>query len=68
MTSAGGAQGGLGLVIQDQPQSWYIELMLLHRHNVMFCKIVTDGKQTMLINTYLPSTLEHLPYLEESLT
>ena len=33
------------------------------------CKVVTDKKQTPIIYTYLlPSTLEHLPYLEEYLT
>ena len=33
------------------------------------CKIVAGGKRTPLIGTYLPpSTLEHLPYLEDILT
>ena len=43
--------------------------MRFHRPNVVICEVVASGKQTPLIIAYFPpSTLDHLPDLEESLT
>ena len=43
-------------------------MTLFHGMNVVRCKVVT-GKRNPLIGEYLPpSTLDHLPDLEESLT
>ena len=50
------------------PVGWGIESTRYHRMNVVGCKIVTRLTQTPLVGAYLPpSTLEHLPNLEEAL-
>ena len=70
-TTAGGEQGGGCLVVRDRPQGWSVELMRFHDPNVVRCEVfnVTDRKRKPVIGAYLPpSTLEHLPDLEESLT
>ena len=67
-TTEDGAQGGVCLVIQDQPHGWNIEAMRSHGTNVVGYKVITGGQQTPTICTYLPTyTLEHLPDLEEAL-
>ena len=69
MAAADGAQGGVGLVVRDRPQGWSIELMRFHRPTVVRCKVVTGSKRTLLIGACLPpSTLEHLPNLDNDLT
>ena len=66
---AGGVQGGSGLIMQDQPKGWSIELTPFHRMSVVICEIIAGVKRTPLIGAYLPpSTLEHLPGIEEALT
>ena len=66
---AGGAQGGVGLVIWDRPNVWSIKLTRFHGPKMVSCEIAADRKMTPLIGAYLPtSTLEHLPGLEEALT
>ena len=68
-TTDDGAQGGVGIVVIDQPQVFSVELARFHVPNVVICKDVSDGKRTLLASAYLPlSTLEHLPDLEEALT
>ena len=68
-TNRGGAQGGVGLVLRDQPKGWRVESMRFHGPNVVICEIVAGVKRTQLISAYLPlSTLWHLPDLEEALT
>ena len=57
------------LVIQDRPQGCSIDSNHFHRTDVVNCKLIAGGKRTPLIRvSFPPSTLEHLPYLEESLT
>ena len=69
MKANGGAQGGASLVVQDQHQGWSIELTRFRCLDVVSCKVAADGKRTPPIGAYLPpSTLEHLPELEEALT
>ena len=42
--------------------------MRLHGPNLVSCKIVTGNQKTLLIGSYLaPSTLDHIPDLEEAL-
>ena len=68
-TTDDGAQGGVGIVVIDQPQVFNVELAHFHGPNVVICKNVFDGKRTLLAGAYLPlSTLEHLPDLEEALS
>ena len=43
--------------------------MRFHGPNVVICEVVTGRKRSPLISIYLPpSTLDHLPNLEEALT
>ena len=67
-SSAGGAQGGVGVVARERPARWGIESTRYHGPNVVSCENVTGLTQTPLIGAYLPPlTLEHLPDLEEAL-
>ena len=69
MTGAGVAQGIVGLVVWYQPQVCRVELTLFHGPNVGVCKYITNEKRTPIIGAYLsPSTLEHLPDLEDTPT
>ena len=66
--AAGNVQGGVGLVVRDQPQGWSIESTHFQGMNVVIYEVFTV-KFILLIGSYLPpSTLEHLPELEEALT
>ena len=66
ISSAGGAQGSVGLVTREQPDEWGIESTRFHGPNVVSCKIVTGRTKTPVVGAYLPpSTLEHLPDVEE---
>ena len=68
-TAAVGAQVGVCLVIQDWPQGWSVYSTRFHGPNVVSYKVITNRKRTPIIGAYLlPSTLEHLPDLEEALT
>ena len=63
------AQGGVCLVVRDQPQGWIVEATTFHGPNRVSCKVITDGKHTLIIGVYLsPSTFEHLQDWEEALT
>ena len=67
-SSAMGNHSGVGLVTRDRPVWWGIESTHYHRPNMFSYKIVTGLTQTPLGGAYLPpSTLEHLPELEEAL-
>ena len=68
LSSAWGDQGGMGLVTRERPVGWGVESMRYHGPNVVICNIVVRLTRTLLLRTYLlPSMLEHLPDLEESL-
>ena len=65
--SAGGAQGGVGLVTREMTAVWGIESILHHSPNVVSYDIVTVLNRTPLVGLYLfLPTLEHLPDLEEA--
>ena len=67
-SSAGRAQGSVGLVLRDWPNGWGIELMRFHGLNVVICEIVTRRIRTKLGNPDYPLlTLDHLPDLKEDL-
>ena len=67
-SSTGGSQGGMWLVSQDRPNGWGIELTRFHGTNVVSCEIIAGRIRTPLVGAYLlPSTLNHLPDLEEDL-
>ena len=62
-------QGGVCLVVWYQPKEWSVKSTHFHGPNRVSCNIVAGGKRTPLLGAYLsPSTLEHLPDLEEDLT
>ena len=68
LSSAGVAQGSVGVVTRERPVGWGIESTRHHGPNVVICDIVTGLTRTPLVSAYLPPlTLEHLPDLEESL-
>ena len=48
-TAAGGDQGGVGLVKRERPEEWDIDSTLLHRPNVVSCKIFSGLQRTPLI-------------------
>ena len=61
VTTYGGAKVGVGLVVQDQPQVWSLELTRFHGPNMVICEVVTERKPTPIIGKYLPpSTIDHL--------
>ena len=69
ITAAGGDQGGVGLVVRERPYEWSLGSMRFHGPNVVICKIVSGGQNTLLVRAYLPlSTLDQLPDLEEALS
>ena len=45
-TAADGAQGGVGLVVWDQPQGWSIESTRFRGPKLVICKVVTGIKRT----------------------
>ena len=64
LASAGGAQGGVGLVTRKRPVSWGIESTRYHDPNMVRCDLVTGLTQTPLVKASLsPSMLEHLSNL-----
>ena len=67
-TSSGGSQGGVGVVTRERPFGRGIYSTHYHRPNMASCEIITGLTRTPLVGTYLPpSTVEHLPELEEVL-
>ena len=52
MPVARGAQGGVGLVIWDQPQGWSIELTRFHGPNPLIFEVFTGGKRNLIIVPY----------------
>ena len=63
-SSAGGSQGGVGLVRRERPIGWGIESTHYHGLNVVICELVTRLTWTSLVGAYLPPPkLEHLPDL-----
>ena len=68
-TEAGGAQGGVGLVVWERQKRWSVESTRFHGTTVVICEVVAGRKWTQLIGVDLPtSTLEQLLHLEEALT
>ena len=64
MTADGGAQGGVGLVVREQPEGWVTDLMKFLEPNVVSCDFVTGRQRTPIIGAYVhTSTLEHFPNL-----
>ena len=58
----------MGLVVQEITKVWSMDSMHFHRPNMVKCKVVFGGQRTPFIGAYLPpSTLDHLPDLEEAL-
>ena len=45
-----------------------MELMRFHGPNMLSCEFVSGGKRTLIVGAYPPpSTLEHLPNLEDAM-
>ena len=54
--------------MRELPEGWVVESTCFRNPNVVSCEVVTGDHQTPLIVSYLPpSTLDHLPYLEDDL-
>ena len=51
MKEAGRAQGGLVLVVQDQPKGWSVDLTRFDGTNVVICEVVYGGKRNLIIST-----------------
>ena len=67
-SSASISQGGMFLVSRDRQTGWILELTRFHRPNVVSCEDIRGTSRTPIIGVYLPpTTLDHLPNLEESL-
>ena len=67
-SSAGGAQGGVDMVMRERPGRWGIQSTRFQGPNVIICEIVTVHTRTSLIGAYLPpSTLKHLLDFDETL-
>ena len=68
LSSAGGYQGGVGLVTRERPAGRGVESRRYHSLRVVSCEIVTGITWILLVRAYLPpSMLEHLPKLEEAI-
>ena len=53
---------------QEIPEGYIVKSTRFHGPNVVSCEIVSGNQLTPLIGSYLPpSTLDHLPHLEEAL-
>ena len=67
-TVDGGAHRVVCLVIQERHQGWSLEATRFHRLNMVSCEVVTNKKRSSVIGVnHSPSTLEHVPDLEEDL-
>ena len=67
-SSAGGSQVGVRTVTRERPIGWGIQSMCYYGPNVVICELVTGLTRTLLVGVYIPpSTLKHLPDLEEAL-
>ena len=65
---ARGSQSGVVIALWENPEGWIIESTCFHRPNVVSCKLISGDQQTVLIGSCLsPSTLDHMPDLEEAL-
>ena len=66
--SAGRAQGCVGVLFGYQPTRWSLELTRFHWPNIVSCEVFRGTSRTPIIGAYLPpTTLSHLPNLEEFL-
>ena len=64
-SSAGEAQGRVGIVTRERTVGWGIDFTRYHGPNVVSCEIITGLNRTPLVGAYLtPSMLEHLPDLD----
>ena len=67
-TEAEEAYGGVGLVTWEILEGWEIDSMQFHGPKLVSCEIISGIQWTSLIGFYLtPTTLDHLPNLEEEL-
>ena len=48
-TAAGGAQWGVGLVVQEITKVWSMDSMRFHRPNVVKCEVVSGDQRTPFI-------------------
>ena len=68
VTTPGGSQGGVGLVVRESPEGWSVESTCFHGPNVVIYEILSDGQRTSSIGAYLSfSTIDHLLDLEDVL-
>ena len=66
--SRGGGGGGVRMVSRELSEGWIFDYARFRVPNVVSCNIISGNHIMPLIGVYLtPSTLDHLPYLEESL-
>ena len=56
-SSAGGAQGGVGLVTRERPVGWGIDPTCYHRPDMVSCDIITRLTLTPLFGAYLPQSM-----------
>ena len=49
-TAVDGAQGGVCLVVRDQPQGWSVELTRFHGMNVLSYEVIANVKRTPIID------------------
>ena len=63
-----GSSGGVIIVLQELTERWIVESTLFHGPNIVSDELVYGDHITLLIRRYLPpSTLDHLPDLEDAL-
>ena len=64
----GGGRWGVGMVSRERPEGWISELARFQGPNMVSCNIFSGNQRTPIVGIYLPpSTLDHLPDLEEAL-
>ena len=53
---------------REKPEGWIVNLTRFHGPKIVICKLIEGGQWTLIIRYYLPpSTMDHLPNLEEAL-
>ena len=69
-TYTGRVQGGVCLLVRERPQGWGVELAHFHSMGTVSCEVVSGSKRNLIFGAYPPppSTLYHLPNMEEALT
>ena len=68
VTASGGAQRGIRIVSREKPEGWIVNSTRFHGPKIVICKLIAGDQWTLIIREYLPpSTMDHLPDLEEAL-